>query len=71
MVRTGKSFPQSNSFSFDYSKERVDPCWSALRWEVFMITSVLFDMGGTLEDIFVDAQSERAAVEKLRDMLVS
>ena len=36
-----------------------------------MITSVLFDMGGTLEDIFVDAQSERAAVEKLRDMLVS
>lgn len=36
-----------------------------------MITSVLFDMGGTLEDIYVDAQSERAAVEKLRDMLVS
>ena len=36
-----------------------------------MITSVLFDMGGTLEDIFVDAQSERAAVEKLRDILAS
>ncbi len=36
-----------------------------------MSTSVLFDMGGTLEDIFVDAQSERAAVENLRDMLVS
>lgn len=36
-----------------------------------MITSVLFDMGGTLEDIFVDAQSEAEAIEKLRDMLVS
>lgn len=36
-----------------------------------MITSVLFDMGGTLEDIYVDAQSEWEAIEKLRDMLVS
>lgn len=36
-----------------------------------MITSVLFDMGGTLEDIYVDGQSERAAIETLRDMLVS
>lgn len=36
-----------------------------------MITSVLFDMGGTLEDIFVDDASERAATEKLRDMLRS
>ncbi len=36
-----------------------------------MITSVLFDMGGTLEDIYVDAQSEWAAIEKLRDMLSS
>ena len=36
-----------------------------------MITSVLFDMGGTLEDVFVDAQSEQAAMEKLRDMLAS
>ena len=36
-----------------------------------MITSVLFDMGGTLEDIYVDAQSEWEAIDKLRDMLVS
>lgn len=36
-----------------------------------MITSVLFDMGGTLEDIFVDAQSEAKAIETLHDMLVS
>lgn len=36
-----------------------------------MITSVLFDMGGTLEDIFVDAQSERKAIETLHDMLTS
>lgn len=36
-----------------------------------MITSVLFDMGGTLEDIFVDAQSEAQAIEKLHQMLVS
>lgn len=34
-----------------------------------MITSVLFDMGGTLEDIFVDEHSEREAVEKLAAML--
>lgn len=34
-----------------------------------MITSVLFDMGGTLEDIFVDAQSEWDAIERLQDML--
>lgn len=36
-----------------------------------MITSVLFDMGGTLEDIFVDQASERAAIEKLESMLKS
>ena len=36
-----------------------------------MITSVLFDMGGTLEDIFVDAQSEWKAIETLHDMLTS
>ena len=34
-----------------------------------MITSVLFDMGGTLEDIYVDEQSEREAIEKLDEML--
>lgn len=34
-----------------------------------MITSVLFDMGGTLEDIYVDERSERQAVEKLQVML--
>ena len=36
-----------------------------------MITSVLFDMGGTLEDIYVDAQSEWEAIDRLREMLVS
>ena len=36
-----------------------------------MITSVLFDMGGTLEDIYVDARSEWDAMEKLWDMLAS
>ena len=36
-----------------------------------MITSVLFDMGGTLEDIYVDAQSEWEAIDRLRDMLAS
>lgn len=36
-----------------------------------MITSVLFDMGGTLEDIFVDAQSEAEAIKKLNEMLLS
>lgn len=34
-----------------------------------MITSVLFDMGGTLEDVYVDAQSRREAIEKLSAML--
>ena len=34
-----------------------------------MITTVLFDMGGTLEDIFVDDQSEREAIEKLDAIL--
>lgn len=34
-----------------------------------MITSVLFDMGGTLEDIFVDAQSEGEAIAKLDEIL--
>ena len=36
-----------------------------------MITTVLFDMGGTLEDIFVDEASEREAVEKLAEILKS
>lgn len=36
-----------------------------------MITSVLFDMGGTLEDIFVDAASEAEAIAKLHEMLLS
>ena len=36
-----------------------------------MITTVMFDMGGTLEDIWVDAQSEREAIEKLDVMLKS
>lgn len=36
-----------------------------------MITSVLFDMGGTLEDIYVDTQSEWEAIDRLRGMLVS
>ena len=34
-----------------------------------MITSVLFDMGGTLEDIYVDDVSRRASIEKLGEML--
>ena len=34
-----------------------------------MITTVLFDMGGTLEDIWVDAESEMAAIVKLDAML--
>ena len=34
-----------------------------------MITSVMFDMGGTLEDIFVDEESEWAAIDKLNEML--
>ena len=34
-----------------------------------MITSVLFDMGGTLEDIYVDDQSQREAIEKLHTIL--
>lgn len=36
-----------------------------------MITSVLFDMGGTLEDIYVDTQSEWEAIDKLQEMLAS
>ena len=36
-----------------------------------MITSVLFDMGGTLEDIYVDARSEWEAIDRLREMLIS
>ena len=35
-----------------------------------MITTVLFDMGGTLEDIFVDSQSQKEAIEKLHGMLL-
>ena len=34
-----------------------------------MITTVLFDMGGTLEDIFVDEASEQEAIEKLAEIL--
>lgn len=34
-----------------------------------MITSVLFDMGGTLEDVFADEQSGTLAVEKLDQIL--
>ena len=36
-----------------------------------MITTVLFDMGGTLEDIWVDEASHMAAVETLDRMLKS
>lgn len=36
-----------------------------------MITTVLFDMGGTLEDIFVDARSEAKAIAALNGMLCS
>ena len=36
-----------------------------------MITTVLFDMGGTLEDIFVDKESENEAMRRLRQMLSS
>jgi len=36
-----------------------------------MITTVLFDMGGTLEDIWVDEQSETAAIAELDKMLKS
>ncbi len=36
-----------------------------------MITTVMFDMGGTLEDIFVDDRSQREAIERLREMLLS
>ena len=36
-----------------------------------MIKSVMFDMGGTLEDIWVDAESEKAAIVKLMEMLES
>ena len=36
-----------------------------------MITTVLFDMGGTLEDIFVDEASEKEAMRCLRQMLSS
>lgn len=34
-----------------------------------MITTVLFDMGGTLEDIWVDAESDASAIAKLDGML--
>lgn len=34
-----------------------------------MITSVLFDMGGTLEDIWTDAESEKNAVTQIGQML--
>ena len=34
-----------------------------------MIKAVMFDMGGTLEDIYVDERSEWAAIEKLDRML--
>jgi len=35
-----------------------------------MITTVMFDMGGTLEDVYVDDESSRQANEKLRTMLM-
>lgn len=35
-----------------------------------MVTSVLFDMGGTLEDIYVDDASRRSAVERVNEMLL-
>lgn len=34
-----------------------------------MVTAVLFDMGGTLEDIYVDERSELAAIDRLDEML--
>ena len=34
-----------------------------------MISAVMFDMGGTLEDVYVDAESEWAAIDKLNEML--
>ena len=34
-----------------------------------MITTVLFDMGGTLEDIWVDEESRKEAIGKLDAML--
>lgn len=34
-----------------------------------MITTVMFDMGGTLEDIYVDECSELAAIDRLGEML--
>lgn len=34
-----------------------------------MINTVLFDMGGTLEDIFADAESEKQAAQNICDML--
>ena len=34
-----------------------------------MIKSVMFDMGGTLEDVYVDEKSELVAIEKLDEML--
>ena len=36
-----------------------------------MVTAVLFDMGGTLEDIFVDPASEMEAIKRLHNMLLS
>jgi len=36
-----------------------------------MVTTVLFDMGGTLEDIYVNPETEKAAIEKLMEMLRS
>lgn len=36
-----------------------------------MITTVLFDMGGTLEDIWVDEESEWLAIHRLYEMLLS
>lgn len=35
-----------------------------------MVTSVLFDMGGTLEDIYVDEASRRSATERVNEMLL-
>jgi len=36
-----------------------------------MITTVMFDMGGTLEDIWMDEEHDHLAINKLQEMLVS
>ncbi len=36
-----------------------------------MLKAVMFDMGGTLEDIYVDESSEKAAIDALQELLIS